>query len=190
MRFIKVFFGTLLIILASLFIAVALTMMLTENGIMPGMIGLVLGGSILFGGIKLFKAPKNVANPHPAQNMNGKIPGTGPNPNSFDPFDAKSVNDFVQNQLKQGNTNTVKTSNGSISQMTVTSSSSSNMAADQFNEIFTTFFGEPSGNGKETPAAKEPISLDCPGCGSKTTVHPQTTTTCEFCGTVVPYKEK
>lgn len=39
------------------------------------------------------------------------------------------------------------------------------------------------------PDSKEPISVACPGCGAKTTVYPNKAATCEYCGTVVNYKE-
>lgn len=42
---------------------------------------------------------------------------------------------------------------------------------------------------EKPPAPKEPVSLDCPGCGAKTVVYPDKPATCEYCGTVIPYKD-
>ncbi|MDQ0087944.1 ABC-type multidrug transport system fused ATPase/permease subunit [Paenibacillus anaericanus] len=151
------------------------------------------GGLLLIGSIKLLESSKKAATQRSAQNLSWQSTQSDSG-TSFNPFDAASVNDFVQEQLKHGDTKTVKTSNGSTQTVFTTTSSTTSSSSDvdgqQFNEVFNSFFGGQGGFTAGAVAPKDPVSVDCPGCGSKTTVYPTQSTNCEFCGTVVHYQEK
>lgn len=56
--------------------------------------------------------------------------------------------------------------------------------------IYTLDFGDQGSIVKGTAVSNEPVSVDCSGCGSKTTVNPNQLSECEYCGTIVKYKEK
>lgn len=150
------------------------------------------GGLLLVGSIKLLESSKKAAVQRSAQSQSWQSNQSNSD-TSFNPFDAASVNDFVQEQLKHGDTKTVMTTNGSTQTVFTTTSSttsSSDVDGQQFNEVFNSFFGGQDGIAAGAATPKDPVSVDCPGCGSKTTVYPTKSTNCEFCGTLVQYQEK
>jgi len=168
---------------------------------------LVPGGLLLFASIKMFNsakraninpymagymsAPGGSANPS-GMNYNG-MPNGGPygnpNPNQpgpsaqgtvnrgFDPLDARSVNDYVQEQIKQASNQGVRT---------VTTSYVYTSSTENGNPV-NAFPGEASSVAGGAP--KVPVSVECPGCGAVATVPPDRSVKCDFCGAVVPYKE-
>jgi len=106
----------------------------------------------------------------------------GPSPHGtmntgFDPFDARSVNDFVQQQINQANNKNVKT----VRARYVITSTTEN------GDLVNPFPGGTSSVAGGSP--KAPVSVECPGCGAVATVPPDQAVKCEFCGAVVPYKE-
>ncbi|WMT39011.1 hypothetical protein RE628_15935 [Paenibacillus sp. D2_2] len=128
------------------------------------------------------------ANPGMNRMPNG-VPYGVPNPNQagpspqrpvntgFDPLDARSVNDFVQQQIKQANSQGGRTVTTSY---VYTSSTENGNPASAF----------PRGTSSVTGATpKVPLSVECPGCGAVANVPPDQSVKCEFCGAVVPYKE-
>lgn len=95
----------------------------------------------------------------------------------FDPLDARSVNDFVQEQLKQASSQGVRTVTTSY---VYTSSTENGNPVNAF----------PGGAASVAGGAqKAPVSVECPGCGAVATVPPDRAVKCDFCGAVVPYKE-
>lgn len=117
----------------------------------------------------------------------------------FNPYDPRSVNNFVNNQMNNGNVRTVRNPDGSITRTVVnttssasstsTSTSHQNLNGDNVNvnEVINSFFGN-SGFSSGTNVTREPVSIECPGCGSKTTVYPNQQNNCDFCGTLVTEK--
>lgn len=95
----------------------------------------------------------------------------------FDPLDARSVNDYVQEQIKQAGNQGVRTVTTSY---VYTSSSENDNAVNAFPGDASSVAGG---------APKVPVSVECPGCGAVATVPPDRSVKCDFCGAVVPYKE-
>jgi hypothetical protein len=115
--------------------------------------------------------PYGVPNPNQAGPSPQRTVNTG-----FDPLDARSVNDFVQQQIKQANTQGSRTVTTSY---TYTSSTENGNPVNAF----------PGGASAVAGAApKVPVSVECPGCGAVANVPPDRSVKCEFCGAVVPYK--
>ncbi|MEF2964225.1 hypothetical protein V3851_00155 [Paenibacillus sp. M1] len=188
MKTVKLIIGILMAIFASFFLLLGFIFLFDEEGPVLSIIFFLTPGALLvFGSVKMLQAPKKMAASQPNHpNQGGPRPNYAPGPNqaprprpgvppqAFQPYDAKSVNDFVQQQIKQ-------------------ESNKNKINVDiNVGPIIDTFFGAAGGFANEATAAaaKEPVSLDCPGCGAKTAVYPGQTANCEFCGTVVPYKAK
>lgn len=117
----------------------------------------------------------------------------------FNPYDPHSVNNFVNNQMNNGNVRTVRNPDGSITRTVVnsTSSSSSTSTSHQnlngnnvnVNELVQSFFGNSGfSSGGGMSVSREPISVECSGCGSKTMVYPNQQNNCDFCGNLVTDK--
>jgi len=65
-----------------------------------------------------------------------------------------------------------------------------NQRLDEIYEKLDTIFDGTAGSTPKKSEPKLPVSVDCPGCGSKITLYPKQATQCEYCGTKVPYREK
>lgn len=116
----------------------------------------------------------------PYENPNSNQPGPsaqGTVNRGFDPLDARSVNDYVQEQIKQASNQGVRTVTTSY---VYTSSSENSNAVNAFPRDASSVAGG---------APKVPVSVECPGCGAVATVPPDRSVKCDFCGAVVPYKE-
>ncbi|MCM3040001.1 phage holin family protein [Paenibacillus motobuensis] len=116
----------------------------------------------------------------PYGNPNSNQPGSsaqGTVNRGFDPLDARSVNDYVQEQIKQASNQGVRTVTTSY---VYTSSTENGNSVNAF----------PGGASSVAGGApKVPVSVECPGCGAVATVPPDRSVKCDFCGAVVPYKE-
>ncbi|MGZ7441170.1 hypothetical protein [Paenibacillus sp. TH7-28] len=167
--FFKSFFGVICTVLAGLLGSLFLIVLLAADGdpssiLIVALILLLPAGLFLFLGILLFKGSKKTAIPN-------YLGPTGPRP-------------YPEQRQRPGSPSPRASSPSSTP---IDFDPEAVKGAAEF--MSSLFGGQQTVVTVSTPAPKEPVSLDCPGCGSKTVVYPDKPATCEYCGTVIPYKD-
>lgn len=189
--------------LLMVFIVMALTLLLSDFHLGSFIIALIIflfpGVILLVVSIKMFSGgSKSNSDPRLA-GMHGQSATTGggsfkqpkPAPSSATD-DVHTINLFDPNP-NANSRRRFNVSNGSVHttqttfSTTTTTTSSSNFDPKAINVTFTNIFGGDNEAKPEEP--KGPVTVECSGCGSKTLVQPNQSAKCEFCGTMVTYRQ-